>query len=480
MTQKGRRWCFTVNNPDADEENSATLYELKQNERVLYMVVELEHEEDGTPHWQGYLEYSNSTTRQNISSLLHNKGHVELAKGDRIQNTKYCSKEFRANQTEWIDFKGTDLETIKNLRDEDVNAPRAKRKNYRRPVIDKALFEKLQFDSWDNIAKEMPEMVFYNRKNIEQIKNMAKRKVPEQTPSLKMKNYWLKGPKGIGKTSWLMTKCEELHVEVYHKNLDKWWNDFIPGEHEVVLIDDFDPNTDLTIKAMLKRWADRYPLHEEVKGGYIQFHCMDFCLCVTSNYSIEECYYGTDDAAPIKRRFLEIDCSQFANSYGHSMDRVPFFPYFFLKRGLDPAVIGGCDISDPIWKEDVENIHYTKKHDFVSDTSAGNWINKEPLQIACRIDGAGEMIGYKQESRVDFIDEDSVLPIYEKFDVDTNMVIASRRRKIYGRDVHPGQGTIPPVRMRTFEDETRPDSQVEAIVEKQISTQEDDEDSIVE
>ena len=161
------------------------------------------------------------------------------------------------------------------------------------------------------------------------------------------------------------------------------------------------------------------------------------------------------------------------------MDRGPFFPYFFLKRGLDPAIIGGVDISDPIWKEDAENIHYTKKHDFVSDTSAGNWINKEPLQIACRIDGAGEMIGYKKEERVDFIDEDRVQKIYEKFDVDTNLVSGSRRRKIYLRNTLPGEGTIPPIKDLTI-DETRPNSEVEEIVEKQISSTNDEEDSIVE
>ena len=59
------------------------------------------------------------------------------------------------------------------------------------------------------------------------------------------------------------------------------------------------------------------------------------------------------------------------------------------------------------------------------------------------------------------------------------MVLGSRRRKIYLRNTLPGQGTIPPVRDLNF-DETRPNSEIEEIVEKQISSTNDEEDSIVE
>ena len=85
---QGKRWCFTYNN--------YTVTEMEQMEQVFKQmcsgyIFEEEVGEEGTPHLQGYLEFSKKVRP---FSLKLNKGiHWEKAKGSRAQNIIYCSKD---------------------------------------------------------------------------------------------------------------------------------------------------------------------------------------------------------------------------------------------------------------------------------------------------------------------------------------------------------------------------------------------------
>lgn len=112
-----------------------------------------------------------------------------------------------------------------------------------------------------------------------------------------LKHFWIYGPAGCGKTSWVWeAKPEDLYV----KNANKWWDGY--KNQNIVLIDDWDPSHKV-LAHHLKQWADRYPFLGEMKGAGRLMRPAH--IIITSNYSIEECFEGPDVDA-MKRRFTMI------------------------------------------------------------------------------------------------------------------------------------------------------------------------------
>ena len=319
------------------------------DDSIPLLIVEMEHtEDDGTPHFQGYLEYKGYTTRNCISNKLHNIAHIELAKGTKEDNIVYCSKEAidKDQPDRIVALKGLSFQDVKQLNEQ--NKTTRKR---RAQIITTEVISDIEQLSWDEIKAKYPNYYLNKFNTLIKIKAAAKTLKKPEPFSLKIKNYWLVGPPGTGKSSWIKSKAEEIEAGLYIKGLDKWWDGYNPNEHQVVLIDDFDPNVDAVIKGYIKRWGDHGPLNEDIKGGKIQFNCSDFVLCVTSNYTIEQCFDQSDVAA-IKRRFMEInyDVEKILNpKFEFKMIMPP--PYLYLLQGIDPAVFG-INLDDPCWKGD--------------------------------------------------------------------------------------------------------------------------------
>lgn len=113
------------------------------------------------------------------------------------------------------------------------------------------------------------------------------------------KNLWIYGPPGTGKSRLVYTYAECWKKKVYNKLQNKWWDGFTA--HEIVLVEDADPQTMKMLAAHMKVWTDRYPFNAEFKGTARMLN-PSFELIVTSNYSIDECFNDIDSAA-LKRRF---------------------------------------------------------------------------------------------------------------------------------------------------------------------------------
>jgi len=82
----GKYWCFTVNNPTLAEKVEIL------PEGVSYCIYQLEEGQNGTPHYQGYVEL---TRPQRISWLkrhLFLRGHYERRRGTASQAAAYCKK----------------------------------------------------------------------------------------------------------------------------------------------------------------------------------------------------------------------------------------------------------------------------------------------------------------------------------------------------------------------------------------------------
>lgn len=85
MSQQVSAWCFTINNPV--EQCVFT------EEQVKYAVWQLEAGENGTPHYQGYVEFKRSKRLTAAKSLIGQNAHVEPRRGTREQARDYCKKE---------------------------------------------------------------------------------------------------------------------------------------------------------------------------------------------------------------------------------------------------------------------------------------------------------------------------------------------------------------------------------------------------
>ncbi len=97
---QGKRWCFTYNN--------YTVSKMEQMEQVFKQkcsgyIFEEEVGDQGTPHLQGYLEFSKKVRP---FQLKLDKGiHWEKAKGDRKSNIAYCSKDQGRSAKYSVDFR---------------------------------------------------------------------------------------------------------------------------------------------------------------------------------------------------------------------------------------------------------------------------------------------------------------------------------------------------------------------------------------
>jgi hypothetical protein len=88
MSPSARCYCFTVNNPDASSYPQFNEYLLK------CLVYQLEQGESGTPHLQGYIEF---TSRRTLSSAKSYPGleraHLEIRRGSKTDAITYCVKD---------------------------------------------------------------------------------------------------------------------------------------------------------------------------------------------------------------------------------------------------------------------------------------------------------------------------------------------------------------------------------------------------
>jgi len=87
--ERTRRWVFTENNPSKCKEE--LVQELTTVCAVRYAVVGYEVGEQGTPHFQGFVEFEHPATFDQVRKRLP-RAHIESALGSNKQNREYCTK----------------------------------------------------------------------------------------------------------------------------------------------------------------------------------------------------------------------------------------------------------------------------------------------------------------------------------------------------------------------------------------------------
>jgi len=84
-TSRSRKWCFTLNNFSVDEHSAVKAIPCR------FLIFGVEEGDSGTPHLQGYIEFSKPQRLSAVKRLLP-RAHLEIARGTVQENIDYCSK----------------------------------------------------------------------------------------------------------------------------------------------------------------------------------------------------------------------------------------------------------------------------------------------------------------------------------------------------------------------------------------------------
>ena len=85
-----KSWCFTTNNYSNDEPGT-TLERLRAVALLVVIGKEIAPG-TGTPHLQGYVQFTERKRFEQVKKLLPTGSHIEPAKGNPKQNLDYCTK----------------------------------------------------------------------------------------------------------------------------------------------------------------------------------------------------------------------------------------------------------------------------------------------------------------------------------------------------------------------------------------------------
>ena len=81
-----RHICFTLNNPESDE------IDFCQSQTLRYAVWQRESDKNGTPHLQGYLEFSKNVSMKAVKEIIVKDAHLAERRGTREEARGYCMK----------------------------------------------------------------------------------------------------------------------------------------------------------------------------------------------------------------------------------------------------------------------------------------------------------------------------------------------------------------------------------------------------
>ena len=90
-------YVFTINNPSPEETELLSGYahspDCRADNNVRFIVYQLERGDNGTPHFQGYIQFVDKVTIGIARGRLGNRAHCEPRRGTHDEAFAYCTKE---------------------------------------------------------------------------------------------------------------------------------------------------------------------------------------------------------------------------------------------------------------------------------------------------------------------------------------------------------------------------------------------------
>lgn len=254
MTQ--RFWCFTLNNPDGLLD---VTFEQWIGNGLRYAIYQHEVGEQGTEHFQGYLELDRGQRLSYVQRFLPG-AHFETRRGTQQQAIDYCKKAEGRLDGPWEHGEPTAGQ-----------GARADILSFKKAIDDGAT----DLELWDSHTTQF---LRYARM-IPQIRMMKQAK-----RTWKTEVYLLFGPPGSGKSHL----CRERAPDAYWKQPNSKWFDGYMGQEDVV-IDDYRAWLPW---ATLLQLLDSYPMTVEIKGG--QTNWLAKRIFITSNFLPSDWYDKED------------------------------------------------------------------------------------------------------------------------------------------------------------------------------------------
>lgn len=280
QSKKGRNWVFTWNNPGQQEWIGWDSFK-----HLKYGVCQLEiGKEKGTPHFQGYLEFSQAIKRTAIAKVL-DKAWIEVRQGTQEQARDYAMKSDTRLAGPW-EFgtytpnkpgKRTDLEGCAQLC--------------------------MEYKTLKDIAQEYPGTFIRYSKGIKELHALF-------APKKDWITRWEVrcGPPGTGKTEAAKAKYPGAYLKPPGIN---WWHDY-QGE-EVVIMDEF---SGWIPGCVLLQLHDPTVQKVETKFGWMPF--LAKTLVLISNKAPHEWY--DYDHVGVKLEAVTRRCDEI---YLHEKDKEP-------------------------------------------------------------------------------------------------------------------------------------------------------------
>lgn len=265
---RSRKWTFTLNNyTDEDEES------LQEWDAVKYLVYGHEVADTGTPHLQGYAEFTSpmrfSTFKKRFPTI-----HLEATKGTAQQNFTYTTKE--------------DGDDFVEIGERPFVKKKSRAKKDYAPI--RIAAHTLTYREFLATDPSFSDTKLYE-KHLEFVK--FERDAPEVN--------WFWGPSGAGKTRTATELCADS--DVYWVPPDARW---FPGydRHTHVIFDEL--RGQFRISSLLIM-LDRAPVPVERKGGHTPW-CPTH-IYITTPYSPEQFmrkYYSGEQEEQLLRRITNV------------------------------------------------------------------------------------------------------------------------------------------------------------------------------
>lgn len=276
-TLRGVNVCFTCNNPELPPDAFLQLFE--RSAPCTFVVFQKEVGENGTPHYQGYAEFSRAIRWSFMRRLVGQPVHCERRRGTAEEAVAYCQKDDTRvdGPFEW----GTRKDPRPGTRNDLLGFVSAVREG-------KSFIELL--DVYPDVLAKHPHF----RDRIRQ----ALRPPPTERSVVL---YY--GPPGTGKTKAVYDEFPDVYSSPLMGR--GFWLDGYDGD-PVALLDDFSGARSHISRPELLRLLDRYPVKVPYKGGFVQW--TPKTIIATTNYHPSEWYDWKDSTqwTALSRRFTGV------------------------------------------------------------------------------------------------------------------------------------------------------------------------------
>ncbi len=304
---RSKGWCFTLNNPTEDE-----VFLL--DDRMDYLVYQLEQGESETPHYQGYIHFKQVKSLNQLKKL-NVRTHWENAHGTAKQNQTYCTKVPR-------------LDGPWEYGDMPIQGKRTDLNEYRDAIMAGKRKRDLVEDFFPQFAKYTH---MYDVIHLSCIKPIRK----QRSVTL------LYGEPGTGKTSYVhdLWKDEIFFDSPPQTSGSLWFDGY--DQHELCLIDDFAGASSHVTLTTLLRMLDDYPVKLQVKGSFVWFN--PDIVFITTNIHPRNWYsYGDREThyVALKRRInMVLEFRLHQDTITCDLDsffkQAPFCPYSVYDAALE-------------------------------------------------------------------------------------------------------------------------------------------------